>query len=269
MTDGVWQDRPHLWPGSTSDRGAPQVGLCLHGLGGGVYEFQFLAEFLANQGMAVQTLLYPGHGPPPQPMPPSTWQQWVDHSLQVLQTLQPRYPRIILIGFSTGAPLALHLSLLHPVDGLILIAPFMRLHRIPALLFPLELYLNTVGRLIRHLPRHQLAIRDPEMQALSRSAPFSQTFRLQVVRSALQMIAAIRPQLAQIQLPTLILQSPLDSVVDPQGAVWLHRRLGSAVKRLVWLERSDHNLLLDLEREDCFSLIWAFLQEQGLASLPR
>ncbi len=261
MTPLVWQEQPRLWPGADLGSPAePQVCLCLHGLGGGVYEFQFLVEFLTQKGVAVQTLLYPGHGPPPQPMPISNWRQWVDHSVNVLRSLQQNYRHITLIGFSTGAPVALHLALSQSIDALILVSPFLRLYRVPSLVLPTEFYLNTIGRLIPHLPRHRLAIRDPEMQSLSRSAPFSQTFRLQVVRSVLELIAQVKPQLAQIQVPTLILQSRRDTVVDPRGAEFIHQQLGSDHKQLIDFNHSEHNLLLDLERETCFARIWEFLQ---------
>lgn len=224
-----------------------------------MYEFQFLAETLSQSGFAVQTVLYPGHGPPAQKMPQSSWPEWVDHCLTRVQSLRDHYSHLSLVGFSTGAPLALYLALSQPIQNLILLSPFIRLRRVPALIFPTELYIHTLGRLIPHVPRQTLQIRDPHMEHLSRSAPFSRTFRLQVVRSALDLIAQVKPRLAQIQTPALILQPRLDGVVDPGGAEMVYRQLGSSVKRLVWLEQSYHNLLLDLERDHCFALIRDFL----------
>lgn len=224
-----------------------------------MYEFQFLAEYLSQRDIAVQTLLYPGHGSS-QAMPRSTWQEWADHSLAMIRSLRQHFSCLTLIGFSTGAPLALYLALLQPVQRLILLSPFIRLRRLPALIWPTETYLNTLGRLISHVPRRQLQIRDLQMLSLSRSAPFSRTFRLEVVRSVLALIAGLEPRLDQIRVPTLIVQPRRDVVVDPEGAEMLYRRLGSETKHLIWLDKSYHNLLLDLERDYCFELVGDFVQ---------
>jgi carboxylesterase len=50
-----------------------------------------------------------------------------------------------------------------------------------------------------------------------------------------------------VECPTLVVQSLVDETVDPRSATKLARALGPST-RLVWLETSLHNALLDRER---------------------
>ena len=60
--------------------------------------------------------------------------------------------------------------------------------------------------------------------------------------------------------PTLIIQSPLDRVVCPSGAHYLMENLGSPIKELLWLEKSNHVVTLDVEREQVLERISQFLE---------
>jgi carboxylesterase len=175
--------------------------------------------------------------------------------------LRQEYPRLSLVGFSTGCLLALHLAFSHPVHKLVLLAPFFAIRHRWYYLFRLEQYLNSLGWLLDDVPRFRLPIRDSEVRALAEKVAYFRSFNLTAVRSALELIEQVKGEVASIQVPTLILQPRQDTVVDPDQAVWLYRELGSAEKSLQWLERSDHVLTLDCERETVFAQVCAFLTQ--------
>jgi carboxylesterase len=233
--------------------------LLLHGLGGGVYEMQLLGYALHQQGLAVQSILYPGHDLPIKTMPASTWQQWYAHILESYHRLSQTYTQISVVGFSTGATLALHLAAAHPLHRLILLSPYLLIRRRWYYLLPPEAYLFSIGHWIDSVPRRQLPIRDPAMQAAAMQASFFQTFNLAAVRSASALIEQVKQEVPYIQVPTLIMQSVADTVVDPTGAAWLDQHLGSSSKKLHWLKISDHVISLDLEREQVFAEVAGFL----------
>ena len=234
--------------------------LLLHGLGGGVYEFQPLATYLHQQGFTVQAVNYPGHDRPSRHMPASTWKQWYARILETYDNLAQHYRSITVIGFSTGCPLGLNLAAEKPLETLILMSPFMAIkHEWYYLLRP-ETYLYSIGYLIENVPRFHLQIRDKNMRQAAEQAAFFTSFNLSAVRSALELIDQVKPMLPQLKVPCLILQSPKDSVVDPAGASFIHQQLGSDCKKLHWLQHSDHIIPLDLEREEAFAQIGAFLQ---------
>jgi carboxylesterase len=232
--------------------------LLLHGLGGGVYEVQWLGEYLQARGWTVQADNYPGHENGLVRMPASTWEQWYAQSVQHFQKLQERYPTVMGVGFSTGCLLALHLANHYPVAKLALLSPYLAVRHEWYYLFPPEVFLFTVGYLIAEVPRQGPHVRDPAMRTLARAASPLRWFHLPTARTANQLIALVKTELPQIQTPTLIVQSPQDSVVAPQGAQYLYDHLGSRSKQLHWLKKSDHVITLDTEREEVFQRVLAF-----------
>lgn len=240
---------------STGDRAC----LLLHGLGGGVYEMQLLGEYLYKRGLTVQGINYPGHAELMPKMPASKWKEWYEHIEETYQKLSLKYASVSVVGFSTGCPLALYLAATNPVENLILLSPFLAIkHEWYYLLKP-EIYLASVGRLINDVPRLKLPISDKVMRKAAEEAAFFKTFNLLTVKSALELINTIKPLLPQIDVPTLIIQSLKDTVVDPNGARIIYQQLGSKEKKLCWLEKSDHIILLDVERDHVTQEINDFL----------
>jgi carboxylesterase len=261
------------------------VCLLLHGLGGGVYEMQLLGAYLNQQGLTVQGISYPGHdaavtrlndpdgfceyGDRPDSnlsartklkMPASTWQQWYGHILETYQNLSQVYTSISVIGFSTGCPLGLHLAATHPVHKLVMLCPYLSIRYQWYYLLPLEAYLFSIGHLIEDIPRLRLPIKDQIMHEGAQKAAFFQTFNLSSVRSAVALIDQVKTEIPKITAPALIIQACNDTIVDPAGAEFLYQYLGSPIKKLHWLPESDHIITLDLEREEVFAEVGAFLQ---------
>jgi carboxylesterase len=85
------------------------------------------------------------------------------------------------------------------------------------------------------------------------------TFNLHAALSALELIDAVEREVPEIRVPTLIIQGRRDTVVEPANASWLFRSLGATEKQLVAMDRSDHLLALDLDRERVIAEAVAFL----------
>lgn len=249
-------NQPFLLQSPTNDH----VCLLLHGLGGGVYEMQLLGEYLHQHGFSVQGINYPGHDSPSTKMPASTWQEWYAHIEETQLKLAQIYNNVSVIGFSTGCPLALYLAAKQSVQNLVLLSPFLAIkHQWYYFLRP-EAYLFSLGHWIPDVPRIKgLPIVDKAMLQLATEAAFFKTFNLAAVRSAIELINMVKPLLPQIEEPTLIIQSEKDSVVDPEGARIIYQQLGSKNKKLYWLQKSDHTISLDVEREIVFEQIKEFL----------
>jgi carboxylesterase len=237
-----------------------EVCLLLHGLGGGAYEMQLLGEYLHSKGLSVQAINYPGHDRPSAKMPASTWQDWYGHIRNTYESLSSRYGQVNVIGFSTGCPLALHLATEFSIKKLVLLSPFFAIRREWFYLLPPEAYLYSLGRLIDDVPRRHPPIRDQQVRRHAEQAAYFRTFNLPSVRSAFELIDQVKVRLPEICVPTLIIQSPRDSVVDPSGATFLYDHLGSQTKKLHWLKDSDHAIALDSEREEVFQHTFDFLE---------
>ena len=250
-------------------RSGTRACLLLHGLGGGVYEMQLLADVLYEQGLTVCGINYPGHDRPALLMPRSTWQEWYGHILDTYRDLARSYQQVSVIGFSTGCPLALHLANQiraeasvsdGAIDRLVLLGPYLKIRYHWYFGFPLETYVQTIGRAIEHVPRLSLPIRDRDMERAAKQAAFFQSFNLHAVRSAIELIETrAKPAIPGISIPTLILQAERDRVVDPSGAQYIYDTIAASQKELIWLPESDHIIPLDVEREVVFAKVANFL----------
>ncbi|BAC89950.1 gll2009 [Gloeobacter violaceus PCC 7421] len=238
---------------------AERVCLLLHGLGGGPYEMQPLAESLYAQGLSVLAVAYPGHDKPARRMPASTWPEWYGHIEATYRKLAGAFASISVVGFSTGCPLALHLAAHWPVAKLVLISPFVSVRHRWFYLLPPEAYLYSVGRLLPQVPRRRLPVRDRAMREAAEQAAYYRTFNLCAVRSALALVGTVKAELSLVRSPLLILQSRRDSVVAPSGAEYIYRRVRSRVRQLHWFDKSDHILPLDLERKEVYERVGRFL----------
>ena len=237
--------------------------LVLHGLGGGPYELEPLTEALEAAGLRVLAPILPGHEGPGPIMPASAWQDWFAAVESAFDALASKGARIAVIGFSTGATLALHLASRRPALRLVLLAPFLAIRYSRLIPIRPATYLRQFARLIPNLPRRQPAVRDPEMRRRARSADRFRTFNISAAVSALDLIDVVKTSLETIKTPTLIIQGELDTVVDPALASWLLDHLGSEQKTLVTLPRSDHLVALDRERDRVIGLTRDFVLDRA------
>ena len=237
----------------------PHAVLLLHGLGGGVFELSLLGQRLHEQGVSVCGINYPGHDKPVRRMPASRWEQWYAHVEETYHQLAQHHDVVSVIGFSTGSLLSLELASRYPVHNLILLSPFLKLrHQWYYGLRP-ENYIRFFGSMLGSVPRMPPRLHDRAMKtAAMQTSPFK-TFNINAVASALELIERIKPKLPQITAPSLIIQSSHDHVVCPSGASYLMAHLGSTKKELVWLNRSNHVITLDVERDDVTRHIVRFL----------
>lgn len=222
--------------------------LAIHGLGGGPYELAPVIERLKGAGHEVIAPTLPGHEGGARIMPPSRWEDWVACVDEAYDGLAKK-GAVMVVGFSTGATLALGLSLRKEVQRMALLSPFLAIRYTTWLPFRSASAIKLMIRVMPDLPRRAPPVREPEMRAWVVKQERYQTFSLAATLSALELIEQTRPKVPKIQVPTLIIQGKKDSVVEPTEAVWLRDRLASREKRLLWMERSDHLVALDYDRD--------------------
>jgi len=239
-------------------RGANRL-LCLHGLGGGPYELGPLVEALRGAGRRVDAPVLPGHEATGPVMPPSSWPEWVEAAEGWFDTLNSGDRPPAVVGFSTGALIALRLATRREVDRLVLLAPFFAIRYTGRLPFRPSPLIRAAARFTPNIPRRGPAVRDPIMKAEAARLDRFRTFNLRAAASALDLIDAIKPLVGSIRVPALIIQGRLDTVVEPSGAAWLHRHLGSTEKHLIELPGTDHLIALDRERTRVIEAVDAFL----------
>jgi carboxylesterase len=193
-------------------------------------------------------------------MPSSRWTEWAQMAVDCFNELARSGKPVAIIGFSTGATVALWLATRRPVERLVLLAPFLAIRFTPMIPLAPESYLRWLARLKPDLPRRPPCVRDPEMRKQARAADRYRTFNVPAALSALELIAELKPELPRIDVPTLIIQGRRDTVVEPAFAGWLHESLGSRDKQIIYLDQSEHLIALDHERDRAIAEILAFLK---------
>jgi esterase/lipase len=111
---------------STSRDGA----LLLHGLYDSPFIMKDIATHLQTSGMKIRSLLLPGHGTVPGALLNIGYQEWVQTVEHGLKGLAKVCDRVWIIGFSTGATLALYHTLkktLPNIAGIVLMAPAIKI----------------------------------------------------------------------------------------------------------------------------------------------
>jgi carboxylesterase len=235
--------------------------LVLHGLGGGPYEFGPLIDALKGAGLQVEAPVLPGHEPIGRVMPASTWRAWAEVAEATFDRLASGGGPVVVVGFSTGATLTLHLATRRDVARMVLLAPFLAIRY--SRLIPLHpaTYLRKIARFLPDLPRRGPALRDRAMRRWASGQSGFRTFSLPATLSALELIDEVTTLVPAITTPALIIQGKRDTVVEPVKARWLYDQLGATTKAYLSLPRSDHLIALDRDREAAIAATLEFVRE--------
>lgn len=240
-----------------ADRGPLGV-LIIHGLGGSAAETRPMGQYLAQRGVTVRCPLLAGHGTSPEDLRGIRWQAWADQVDSELGDLQARCHHVFVAGLSMGSSLALWLGASsEAIDGLVIMAPSIKLRN-------RFLWLTVAFRyLIRYLPPglvEEEVLCDPE--AVHRLW-FYDKQSLWSLGELYLLQRRVRANLAAIQQPLLLYQGRFDNWLAPDAAQFVFDGVSSSQKRIVWLERSGHNVLVDGEREAVWAQSYEWMMDLG------
>lgn len=228
--------------------------LLIHGFTGTPLEVRGLGEHLATKGYTVLGVRLFGHSTRMEDLDRAHFRDWLASVEDGYHLLQPSSRKIIVLGLSTGADLAVVLASQLPVDGLVIMAapyalpsdPRLRFIRILSLVYPRIWKENDDQSQAQHLPDH---ITYP-------------AYPTRAVAELNSLLAVMRQSLPLVRAPALLIQSRKDDSLGVSATAMqqLHDALGSQDKQMVWLEDSGHVVTQDIERDYVFQLITAFVE---------
>jgi carboxylesterase len=226
------EHNPFYW------RGQENAALLVHGFPGTPAEMRRMGRLLHERGWTAQGLLLPGFGRTIDDLPQRRHADWVAAIEQALAALQREHRRVILVGNSMGAALALHAAAQHDVTGLILFSPFWRvagwldkMYPVAATVMP---QIKPFQRAKFDDPKFRAQVRqflpdvdldDSEVQAALRNLRIPTQVLGQVRRSGQLGYQAA----ARVTAPALIIQGKQDTLVKPA----VTRRLVARLPHLV------------------------------------
>jgi carboxylesterase len=234
--------------------------MILHGFTANLESIRCLFQPIADLGLKIQAPLLRGHGlSSPEGLRGTGWSEWLADAESALRSFAGKSGRIIVVGHSMGALLALQLAVRYPelVDSLVLATPPFKLVSVLAPGRPMH-FLAPVIRSFVSKWELQTTFVEPEMSIMPDNYSWAPT---DAILSFFDLIEETEPLLGRVSVPVLILHNRKESIVLPESADLVYSRLATAreQKSIVWFERSDHQLFCDCERIAAVNAVTSFI----------
>ncbi len=217
--------------------------MLVHGFATTPAELRPYAEHLREQGYTVLGVRLPGHGTSILDLEDRHRHEWLAQVREAYEIMTAFTDEVVLVGFSTGAAVALQLAAENPpkLARVISLAAPLKVRDSNMHLLPLGMALRAVLArlpLVADVLRFYTYDRDISGKVYHR-VPLTALNQLRLT------IADMWDNLPQVRVPVLVVQGLLDRTVVPQSALRIYRRLGSAEKVLRWIPGGVHGLLSD------------------------
>jgi carboxylesterase len=219
-----------------------------------------LPKLLNEAGFTVSVPLLPGHGTHPRDFSSVTADDLICAvSLEYAQ-LRKSFERVILIGHSMGAALAMILATQEKPSALALLAPYLKIKHQWYYIIPTELYHRILAPFVPYVYRLPFFRQVFKEDALSGVVDYnfistrgvSALFELN--RRALQAAGNVRG-------PLLVIHSRKDEATDYRAAEEFCKQCREKDLRFVTLEHSNHRILLDYDAEQAAREVLEFVQK--------
>jgi len=227
--------------------------LLLHGLTGTPDEVKPISDYLSPRGYSTLGPWLEGHGTSPRDLARTHWQDWASSAWKAYDSLKARCEKIYVAGLSMGGDLALYLAARVPVTGVITLAAPVKVH---------DFRFNAIGffRFLQWRTSNLTGgVLDPTA-APHLTYPYVATRNLYELK---KLMDKVLEDLPTISAPALVVQGKKDSMVPPFNGELVYQGLGSTAKHLLYLDRSDHVVTLDYDRQILFEKIEKFITTQG------
>jgi carboxylesterase len=229
-------------PAGVSVRGSA---LLVHGYTGSPFEVLTTAHALSRRGFTSFGPLLTGHGRDPAAHNHVSWQRWFDDVVAAFDALPAAGARVV-VGCSMGGLLALHLSLVRPVDAVVLLAPALRFH--PAAYLGVAALTAGAWRMRPFLPKEGpggdvAAVDAQRVNPTYKVLPtrgLVELWRLQTATEAL---------LPRVSAPLCLLHGARDHTIAPSSSTLIARAVSSPLIEHHRLMRTQHLVALDVERD--------------------
>jgi carboxylesterase len=240
--------------------------LILHGFTSSLDCVRGIVPPLEAMGLPLRMPVLRGHGADsPEALRQVRWQDWVADGAAALRDLLTEAERAIIVGHSMGTMVTVCVAADHStdVDSIVLAAATVRMVSPLAPGRPLSFLAPLVKRSLTKwdMPPNYA---DPSLAAYDTNYPWAP---IEAVVQFLKFTQVGSRRLPEIAMPALIMQSRNDSTVAPESAELAYAELGTppAHKRIVWFEKTGHEMFRDCEREAAVAAVADFVRERVAA----
>lgn len=232
--------------------------LMLHGSGDTPQTLRYLAERLHAAGYTVHAPLLPGHGRSPEAFGAAHAGDYLEAAHRALDTLRRESSWTGIVGLSMGGALATQLAAgAEDVRALVLLAPYLE----PPPQVRWAARSSWVwGQLVPFVGgRGEGSVHDPVARAESRAYGM---FSPRALRALVATAAAGQRALAQVRVPTLVVQSREDVRIPVAIAERATAALRGPTERH-WVAGCGHVITVDYCKDTVAGLVLGFLTRQA------
>lgn len=200
--------------------------LLIHGFAGSPFDLEALAPTLEGLGCTVDLPTLPGHGTSIEDFRRTFFPDWLAYAEERLLFLQKNHEKVILIGFSLGASIALHLGGRYAPTGILAFAPAWQAYSLWPLNRSSWMVLNPVLQYIRPV----IAIRPPrpESRAIAPFKGYDGVLCLPQLHSLSEGLKDMRRQLPGLTCPLRMVYDRNDKLCPPESGAKIAQQAGSA-----------------------------------------
>lgn len=218
-----------------------EAAVLVHGFTGVPAHFRPMGQVLADAGYTVIAPLLAGHGTSIEDLAETGREHWIESVRDAHRSVEGVHDRVHFVGLSMGGLIS------------ILVAAEVGAATVSTINSPI-VFRDKKAHLARLLHPFRPIVRwseedPPELD--DEVAPFFLTYSGFPSKALADLVSISRQALRtapHVNSPALVVQSLIDETVDPRSGAELAKSFGHGT-RLVWLESSIHNALLDHERD--------------------
>ncbi|RLI58171.1 MAG: hypothetical protein DRO87_04545 [Candidatus Thorarchaeota archaeon] len=236
----------------TRPEGATAAFLLVHGFCAAPNEVRTLGEYLSALGIASFAVELAGHNSSVEDLKKTTWKDWynsVERGLEYVRTWNTE--KVLVAGISLGGVLSIILAANEPIDGLVLIAPALKLDGLALKLVPILKYFMK--------DREIDVVKAQEIYEVKRTKydrePVSAGHEL------LKAVKAARKSLSRVTAPTLVIQGAKDKSINPESGRTAYEGIASTQKELYMIEEGEHVITCHYTRHEAYSHLRRFMTD--------
>ncbi|MFC1850132.1 alpha/beta hydrolase [candidate division CSSED10-310 bacterium] len=228
--------------------------LLIHGYTSSLDTIRGNREWLEKENIPYAMPILRGHGGKPEDLIGVSWEDWYDDATHACDELVQQCEKIIIIGVSMGALITLKLGL-NRKDFLlaqILVAPALKFKS------PLIYLLPILAKIFKFWPAPS-PFNDPQCATANTNYP---RFSTDSFMSLFELTKNVEKKLSAVTIPTIILHSRKDSIISPDSAEIIYKTISSRDKKIMWFEKSGHEMMQDLEADLVIAAIREYVLEK-------
>ncbi|PIE02911.1 MAG: hypothetical protein CSA81_05265 [Acidobacteria bacterium] len=234
--------------------------LLLHGYGGSPYDYEPLEKHLKRAGISYRIALLPGHGTSAWDFQKADAKSWLTAVEKEFNDLKSSCASVAVVGFSMGGALTAILAAEKEVDSIVLLSPYFQVTDQWYYIGKPETWSAIMQHVIPFAGKFSMGmINDPK----GRETYFSYRFLpLNTVSELAQVGTLAREKVQHIECPVLWFHSTGDFVADFPLSREMYDQVPSSNKRFIEMQKSDHILLYDYDREPVIQELMQYLIER-------